>query len=133
MNRLCLCLALTYCITLPGMAELAPSAYEEMQAKAPEYLEIEVLRIDVEPGDAPERQIVRLMALVNKVDRTATGVRIGDLINVVYTQTERQKNWVGPGEIPLLAEKDKTIAYLKKDLETSEFSPVAGAMSFRNF
>ncbi|MFZ4597114.1 MAG: hypothetical protein ACOYNN_00575 [Terrimicrobiaceae bacterium] len=133
MNRLCLSFVLTLCLSLPLIAELAPSAYEDMQKKAPEYLEIEVLRIDVEPGDAPERQTVRLMALVNKVERTATEVRIGDLINVVYTITDRPKTWVGPGEIPLLAEKDKTIAYLKKDAETSDFSPMAGAMSFRNF
>lgn len=30
-------------------AELPPSAYESMQAKAPEYFKVEILRVDVEP------------------------------------------------------------------------------------
>ena len=37
-------------LLIPALhAELPPSAYESMQAKAPEYVRIEVLRVDVEP------------------------------------------------------------------------------------
>ncbi len=115
-----------------SFAELPPSAYEAMQAKAPEYLQIEILRVDVEPGDAPERQIVRLMALVQKVERTATSLRAGDVINIVYTITDRPKGWAGPGEIPLKSERDSSVAYLRKDGEI-DYVPVAGVMSFSNF
>ncbi|TSA32769.1 MAG: hypothetical protein D4R65_08935 [Verrucomicrobiaceae bacterium] len=114
-------------------AELPPSAYESMHKAASDLLTIEVLRVEIEPGDAPERQNVHVMALVNGVTRSASSVKEGDLINVVYTVTARGKGWAGPGEIPILEEKDKTMAYLAKDTDKGEFHPAAGAMSFRNF
>lgn len=113
-------------------AELPPSAYERMQKAATDVADIEVLRVDIEPGDAPGRQKVLIMALVNAVTRTAN-VKEGDLINIQYTVTGREKGWTGPGEVPILGEKDKTIAYLIKDPASDNFHPAAGAMSFRNF
>ncbi|MEI6278404.1 MAG: hypothetical protein WCQ16_03340 [Verrucomicrobiae bacterium] len=115
------------------LAELPPSAYESRQKSAAESLNIEVLRVEIEPGDAPARQNVRVMALVNKVARTSTGLQEGGLINILYTVTAREKGWAGPGEIPILEEKDKTLAYLVKDATSGEYHPAAGAMSFRNF
>jgi len=114
-------------------AELPPSAYEAMQKAAADYLKIEVVRVEIEPGDAPGRQNVLVMALVNGVMRTSGGVSEGDLINISYTVTDREKGWSGPGEIPLLEDKEKTVAYLVKDEGTGDFHPAAGAMSFRNF
>ena len=130
MRRLILLLA----ILCPALvhSELPPSAYERMQKAATEVVDIEVLRVDIGPGDAPERQSIRLMVLVNKVARTAN-VKEGDLINILYTIPAREKGWGGPGEIPILEEKEKTLAYLVKDPATDEFHPAAGVMSFRNF
>ncbi len=118
---------------VPLHAELPPSAYESMQKAAPELVTIEVLRVEIEPGDAPGRQNVLVMALVDGVTRTASEVADGDLINISYTVTDREKGWVGPGEIPVLEDSVKTVAYLVKDPETGNFHPAAGAMSFRNF
>lgn len=131
----CLTLAVASLILLSPVlqAELGPAAYEAMQTKAPEFLEIEVLRVDVEPAQDPASQTIKAMALVSKVDRSATSVKSGDIINIVYTLTERPEGWVGPGAVPLLAEKEKTIAYLKKDETSGDFNPVAGIMSFQNF
>ena len=114
-------------------AELPPSAYDAMQKAAGEALSIEILRVEIEPGDAPARQNIRIMALVNRVARTAAGVKEGDLINILHTVTVREKGWAGPGEIPILGEKEKTVAYLVKDANSGDFHPAAGAMSFRNF
>lgn len=114
-------------------SELPPSAYESMQKSAGEVLQIEVLRVEIEPGDAPGRQNLHVMALVNGVTRSASGTAAGDLINIAYTVTDREKGWSGPGEIPILQDKDKTVAYLVKDPSSGEFFPAAGAMSFRNF
>jgi len=114
-------------------AELPPSAYDAMQKAASESLGIEILRVEIEPGDAPALQNVRIMALVNRVARTAAGVKEGGLINILYTVTAREKGWAGPGEIPILDEKEKTVAYLVKGANSEDFSPAAGAMSFRNF
>lgn len=117
---------------LLAFAELPPSAYESMQSKAPEYLKIEVLRVDVTPGSTPEEQNVHVVALVTQVIRTATDVKPDDIINILYTVTERPKDWVGPGAIPVLEDKQQTVAYLSKG-ETGDFKPEAGRMSFSNF
>ena len=85
-------------------AELPPSAYESMQAKAPEYLRIEVLRVNVEPGESPTQQRVHVVALTTEVFRTKSGPN----------------------------EKERTVAYLAKT-EGSDFVPAAGRMSFINF
>jgi hypothetical protein len=104
-----------------------------MQKAAPELLSIEILRVEVSPGDVPGRQNIHIMALVNKVARSGTSVKAGDLINLFYSVTPREKGRVGPGETPILEEKEKTLAYLAKDPTTDEYHPAAGAMSFRNF
>lgn len=119
-------------LPLLAVAELPPSAYENMQTKAPEYLKIEVLRVDVSPGEKAEEQVVHVVAMVTQVIRTASDVKTDDIINIFYTITERPKGWVGPGAIPLLTDKQQTVAYLEKG-ETNEYKPVAGRMSFSNF
>jgi len=117
---------------LIACAELPPSAYEAMQTKAGEFVKIEVLRVDVEPGDAPSQQKVHVVAQVSQVTWTATDLKPNDIINLVYTITDHPKGWVGPGEIPLLSDKDQTVAYLTK-MESGDYAPSAGRMSFSNF
>ena len=131
MRRFLLMLAVVCPLLL--RAELPPSAYETMQKAATDLLTIEVLRVEIEPGDAPGRQNVHVMALVNGVTRSASSVKEGDLINMIYTVTAREKGWTGPGEIPILEERAKTMAYLVKDTDKGDFHPAAGSMSFRNF
>ena len=120
MRRLILLLAVLCPVLLH--AELPPSAYERMQGAATEFLEIEILRVDIEPGSAEGSQNVHLVALVNKVTRAAN-----------VTVAAHEKGWTGPREIPILEEKEKTIAYLTKDPVTDNFHPAAGVMSFCNF
>lgn len=126
-------IALLMCL-LPAVlhAELSPSAYESMQNKAPEYVKIEILRVDVEPGSGPEEQKVHVVAMVTNVVRTATDLKPDTIVNILYTITERPKGWAGPGAIPLLNEKEIVVAYLNK-LESGEYEPAAGRMSFSNF
>lgn len=125
-------LALLCFVPILALAELPPSAYEKMQAAAPEYFQIEVLRVDVSPGEKPDDQQVHVVAMVTQVVRTATEAKPDEIINILYTVTEHPKGWVGPGGIPLLQEKQQTVAYLAKE-ETGDFKPVAGRMSFSNF
>ncbi len=113
-------------------AELSPSAYEAMQTKAPEYLKIEILRVEVDPGENSAQQKIRLVALVNEVTRTASDLKPKDIINIIYTVTDHPKGWAGPGQIPVPVEKDQSVAYLFKSTE-GDFAPVAGRMSFSNF
>jgi hypothetical protein len=113
-------------------AELPPSAYEAMQAKAPEYFKVEILRVDVAPGETPIQQRVQLVALISQVLRSASGAKPNEIINIVYTVTEHPRGWVGPGPVPIPSEKERTVAYLKK-LEVGDFEPAAGRMTFTNF
>jgi phenylpyruvate tautomerase PptA (4-oxalocrotonate tautomerase family) len=113
-------------------AELPPSAYESMQAKAPEYIKVEILRVDVEPGENPTQQKVHLVALVTGVFRTASGAQPNEIVNIVYTITEHPRGWTGPGSVPIPGEKEKTVAYLSRT-EAGDFEPAAGRMSFTNF
>jgi hypothetical protein len=113
-------------------AELPPSAYESMQAKAPEYFKIEILRVDVAPGETPIQQNVHVIALITDVLRSASGAKANEIINIVYTVTEHPKGWAGPGPVPILKERQRTVAYLKK-AEAGDFEPAAGRMTFTNF
>ncbi len=113
-------------------AELPPSAYESMQAKAPEYFKVEILRVDVAPGETPTQQNVHLVALISQVVRTASGAKPNEIINIVYTVTEHPRGWVGPGPVPVPREKERIVAYLKK-APGDDFEPAAGRMSFTNF
>ncbi len=113
-------------------AELPPSAYEAMQAKASDYVRIEVLRVDVEPGDSPTQQKIQMVALVTEVIRSASDLKVSDIINISYTVTEHPQGWAGPGAIPILTEKQVTLAYLQKE-ESGDFAAAAGRMTFENF
>jgi hypothetical protein len=133
MKSLCLLLALAcYLVPMTLRAELAPSAYEAMQAKAPEFLKIEVLRVDVSPGDDPIQQKIQIVALVSDVTRTASDLKANDVINISYVVTEHPKGWVGPGEVPIPVAKDQCVAYLVRGANT-DYAPAAGRMTFSQF
>lgn len=115
------------------LAELPPSVYEQKQKAAPEKLQLQIMRVEVEPATKPEDQTVRLTALVDQVDRTVTGIKSGDFITVTYTIVGHPPGWVGPGPVPIPNEKDKTVAYLQQVPDTGDYAPAAGAMTFSNF
>ena len=123
---------LVFLLMPAAYAELPPSAYEAMQTKAPEHIQIEVLRVEVEPGEAPTQKRVHLIALTTAVVRTASGLKPNEIVNIFYTVTEHPEGWDGPGEIPIPKERDRSVAYLEKT-GGGDFAPVAGRMSFSNF
>lgn len=131
--RGCLLFCLLIAAASEAIAELPPSAYEAMQAKAPEHLQIQVLRVDIGPGKNDSSQDILIMATVDKVLRTASGLQPGDVVNITYTLVEKQPGWVGPGQVPILAQGATHPAYLKKLDKPETYAPAAGAMSFHNF
>ena len=114
-------------------AELPPSAYEKKQKEAPEKLQVQIMRVEVEPAAKAEDQVVRLTATVEQVDRTVTGIKAGDFISITYTIVGHPPGWVGPGPVPIPNEKDKTVAYLQQIPDSGDYAPAAGAMSFSHF
>lgn len=116
-----------------ALAELPPSVYEARQKAAPESLKIEILRVEIEPGEQADQQKVEAVAMVTSVERTATELKPDQIINISYIVTERARGYSGPGEIPLLIEGESSVAYLAKDENGPAYLPVAGVMSFQNF
>ena len=114
-------------------AELPPSAYEQMQAAAPEYLEVEILRVDIKPGAEQGQQDVEITARIVKINRSSANLQTGGMLNILYSLTDRPPGFVGPGQVTIPSEGDKTVAYLKNGEKPDEFVPAAGAMTFRNF
>jgi hypothetical protein len=96
-------------------------------------LDIEVLRLDIKPGAESGQQDVELTARIVKVNRSASNLQPGGMLNILYTLAARPPGFVGPGQVPVPAEGDKIVAYLKNGEKPEEFLPAAGAMTFRNF
>ncbi len=117
----------------PSFAELPPSVYEGRQKAAPESLQIEILRVEIEPGEQADQQKVEAVAMVTGVERTSSELKPDQIINISYIITDRPRGYTGPGEIPLLVEGESSVAYLSKDENGPAYLPVAGIMSFQNF
>lgn len=116
-----------------SFAELPPSVYEARQKAAPESLKIEILRVEIEPGEQSDQQKVEAVAMVIGVERTSSELKPDQIINISYIITDRARSYNGPGEIPLLIEGETSVAYLAKDENGPGYLPVAGVMSFQNF
>ena len=114
-------------------ANLPPSAYENLQAKAPEHLEIQVLLSEIVPSEQPGIFSVRAETRVEKIHRSQSGIKEGDIIVIAYSVKESPNGQPARGEIPFLAEGEQRVAYLETTEKPQEFRPAAAAMSFDNF
>lgn len=128
-------LAAVLFLSLPAMliASLPPSAYESLQAKAPEHLEIQVLLAEINPSEEAGIFAVRAEGRVEKVHRSQSGTKEGDIIVIIYRVKESPTGQPARGEIPFLAEGEQRVAYLENSGKPLEFRPAAAAMSFDNF
>lgn len=122
---------LTFSVTVS--ASLPPSAYESLQTKAPEHLEIEVLLSEITPSEEPGTFSVVAEGRVAKVHRSLSGTKEGDIIVIAYRVKESPGGQPARGEIPFLAEGERRVAYLESAEKPREFRPAAAAMSFDNF
>jgi hypothetical protein len=122
-----------FAFSIPVIGSLSPSAYENLQEKAPEHLEIQVLLAEINPAEVAGDLSVRAEGRVEKVHRTGSGIKEGDIIVILYSVRESPAGQPARGEIPLLAEGESRVAYLEKSGKPLEFRPAAAAMSFDNF
>jgi hypothetical protein len=128
-------LAAVLFLSLPAMltASLSPSAYESLQGKAPEHLEIQVLLAEINPSEEAGIFAVRAEGRVEKVHRSQSNTKEGDIIVITYRVKESPNGQPVRGEIPFLAEGEQRVAYLENSGKPLEFRPAAAAMSFDNF
>ena len=107
-------------------AELPPTAYLSAQTKAPEAVTLRIGEV-TDDGNGS----ITVVATVTKVARTATGLKPGDAIRLVY-QTHVNKPGepmiVGPSPVPVPIKGQTTPAFLQRHGTTYE--PAAGGMTF---
>jgi hypothetical protein len=110
--------------------ELPPSAYRERQQNAPEALVIKVRSVSKrETKEAQWNQTnFTVEAEVQKVERSATKLAPGAVIQIRYSQRHYSQPIAGPSEVPALKEGQVCPAYLSGDGKT--YSPEAGGYSF---
>ena len=113
-----------------SQAELPPSAYKERQATAPGALVIKVRSVRArESNEEKWKQIdIVVEAEVEKVERSATKLTAGTIIQICYSQRHYSQPIVGPSEVPLLKRGQICPAYLAG--EGRSYSPAAGGLSF---
>ena len=111
-------------------AEMPPWAYKERQEKAPEALVIKVRSVSKRETSDNGRTSIEftVKAEVEKVERSATKLLPGAVIEIHYTQTGHSPPIVGPSEVPALKEGQVCPAYLAGDGKI--YSPAAGGYSF---
>ena len=126
-----LSLLLVYALmTSKGAAELPPSAYQERQQNAPEFLVIKVRSVSKrETKEANwKRTDFTVAAEVEKVNRSASKLTPGTVIEIRYSQRHYSQPIAGPSEVPALKEGQVCPAYLSGDGKV--YSPAAGGYSF---
>jgi hypothetical protein len=112
-------------------AELPPSVYQELQEKSPEALNIKVESVKTDKSEEPTltRLSITAEARVEKVTRSASGLKPGDKIRISYTYVNHKQPIVGPSEPDLLKEGRSYPAFLTgKD---GVYTPAARGYSFR--
>lgn len=114
-------------------AELPPSAYEALQREAPDVFAIEVLDVHSHPGPEAGDQDIQVIAQIVDVKRSSSDSTAGSLIHILFTIPKRPSGFVGPAQIPVPSRGDRSPAYLRPLGKPGDFSPAAGAMSFREF
>ena len=113
-----------------GPAELPPSAYQERQQNAPEFLVIKVKSVSKRETKEEKwkRTDFTVQAEVQKVSRSASKLTPGAVIEIRYSQRHYAQPIAGPSEVPALKEGQVCPAYLSSDGKI--YSPAAGGYSF---
>jgi len=118
---------------LPARGELPPYVYQDLQAKSPEALTIKVESVSIAASDEPtlKRLTITAGARVEKVLRSASGLKPGDAIRISYVRLEHKQPMPGPSE-PEVLQKDRSYpAFLVKAEEDEAYSLAARSFSFR--
>ena len=115
-----------------GRGELPPWVYKERQDKAPEALVIKVRSATRTEKVEKEGKTIdwKIEAEVEKVERSATRLKPGAVIEIRYVQRTYFQPMVGPSEIPALREGERCPAYLDGGKEGRVYAPAAGGYSF---
>ena len=109
-NTAALSLLVTLAIGSSLKAELPPSAYADMQSKAPEMVAFRVMQLNA-TVDSYGNQSVTIYGKITEVRRSKAHLRVGQTIKVTYSI--RGQVLAGPSSCPLLMPNQVYGSYLK--------------------
>lgn len=111
-------------------AEIEPKYYAEMQAGAPEAVTVKVTEVDTSVCVLwCSKQSVTAKAVVTAVERSSSGLKVGDAITIRYTHLIPSGGWAGPRPIPVLKAGETTVAFLRPNKRLG-YHPAARGYSF---
>jgi hypothetical protein len=123
----CCALILIIASTPAAFGELPPFVYKNMQDNAPEHLQIKVL--SVKTKEEKDGIQVFAEAKVTSITRSASNLKVGDVIRIDYFHSTRRV--VGPSPVPLLVQDQLYEAFLSRySTRDKSYSPDAGGRSF---
>lgn len=111
-------------------AELPPQVYEDLKAKAPEVLQVEIMRVAINKRDGQNLRDISVFADAKAVGvaRSQSGVKVGDVISLRYMTFEViRMGFVGPGPIARVEKGGSYKVWFKK--AGSYFYPAARGRS----
>ncbi len=132
-----LAVAVTLIVVSSARAEIDPKYYREWQEKAPEALTIRVDEVHPVVTSARDRSgdgmlihtHVDAAATVERVERSASGLKPGDKIRIQYVTTRADPPMAGPRPIPLLKRGETYPAFLL-GVSKGLYAPAAKGASF---
>lgn len=122
--------ALCFLVATVAIAEIAPEYYAADQNSAPEYLVVEVLRVERPLLTFSSNIPISANLRVLSVHRSASGLQPGDEITVRYEHFRPQRGWTGPRPIPVLQKGQSYPAFLAWSPDEGCYGPAARGASF---
>ena len=113
-------------------AELPPQVYEQLQNEAPESLNITIRSVKRSEKAEKEFTLISLTAeaRIDRVTRSATGLRPGDAIRIAYQHRQDREPMPGPSQPDIVVEGKSYPAFLEKQNDGS-YGIAARGYSFR--
>ena len=113
-------------------AELPPDAYRSYQVASPEALTIKVKSVKIAKHRQASgmRSEIEAEAEVQAVKRSASGVRIGDVIRINYSHISYSQPMAGPSQPDIIREGASYPAFLMKT-KNGAYTLAARGYSFR--
>jgi hypothetical protein len=97
-----------------ALAELPPGAYQQLRSNAPEALKIKVLKVHTQ-FSKPNTLKVEVQANVLSVMRSASKLKPGSMIRIVYEVDKQTPQRVRPRAVPVLKAGLLYTAFLAQD------------------
>lgn len=118
-------------VALPLLGALPPSLYRKAQSRSSDVLTIEVKKV-LTYRYRNNRLYVKARAQVLSVQRSSRWMRRGSWITIRYRTFRRLPHGTfGAAPIPVLQKGHKYRAYLKRQRHSWNYTPAAGARSFK--